>query len=100
MGIIFTNGIFDNDRLIKCILRHRIPVNLNYFPKEEYKNGQFKLVHENMDRLFLEKSVLKRVHRNKPVEDVAAFSITFYKPDQQYQYIIGACQKYKVGLIR
>lgn len=101
VGIIFTNGIFDNDELIKCILRHHIPVNMNCFPKDEYKDGQLELVHENMRQLFLESADLKGMVGPKLVRtNNATLSITFYKPGQEYQYIIDTCLKYKVDSIR
>ncbi len=101
VGIIFTNGIFDNDKLIKCILRHSIPINMNYFPKDEYQDGQLELVHENMRRLFLESVDLKGMVGQKLIKDRNfVFSITFYKPHQEYQYIIDACLKYGVDSIR
>lgn len=101
VGIIFTNGIFDNDELIKCILRHHIPVNMNYFPKDEYKDRQLELVHENMRRLFFENSDLKGMVGQKLIKDRNfTLSITFYKPEQEYQYIIDACLKYRVDSIR
>ena len=101
VGIIFTNGIFDNDELIECILRHNIPINMNYFPKDEYKQGQLKLVHNNMRRLFLDKNDLKGMVGQKLVKNTTGtLSITFYKPMQKYQYIIDAGLKYGVGSIR
>jgi len=101
VGIIFTNGIFDNDRLIKFILRHRIPVNMNYFPKEDYRDGELELVHENMRRLFLKNMDSKEMVGQKIVKEKSStLSITFYKPDQEYRYIIDACLKYGVGPIR
>jgi len=101
VGVIFTNGIFDNDKLIKCILEHGIPINMNYFPKDEYKDGQLALVHENMRRLFLENSRKKEMVGQKLIEDNGGtLSITFYKPEQEYQYIIDACLKYGVDSIR
>lgn len=101
VGAIFTNGIFDNAELIKCILRHGIPVNMNYFPKDEYKDGQLEFVHENMRRLFLESVDLKGMVGQKLIKtNNGTLSITFYKPGQEYQYIIDTCLKYKVDSIR
>lgn len=101
VGAIFTNGIFDNDELIKCILRHSIPINMNYFPKDEYKAGQLELVHENMRRLFLENADLKGMVGQKLCRtNNGTLSITFYQPNQEYQYIIDTCLKYKVNSIR
>jgi organic radical activating enzyme len=101
VGIIFTNGIFDNDELIKCILRHHIAINMNYLPKDKYKDGQLELVQENMRKLFLESADLKGMVGQELVKGRNfTLSITFYEPDQEYQYIIDACLKYKVGSIR
>lgn len=101
VGIIFTNGIFDNDELIKCVLRHHIAINMNCFPKDEYENGQLELVQENMSRLFLEVVDSKGVVGQKLIKsNNGALSVTFYKPGQPYQYIIDTCLKYKVDSIR
>jgi len=101
VAIIFTNGIFDNDELIKCVLRHNITVNMNYFPREEYKNGQWNLVQENMRKIFLGRDNLKqKVGQGRIKDRGSILSITFYKPNQEYRYIIDACLKYGVGYIR
>ena len=99
VSIFFTNATFENDRLIDCLLRHDITVNVNYFPADQYEEGQRDLVHANMSRLFVPGAYDGMVGRELTLNK-GALSITFYRPDQEYQYIIEAAVKYGVGAIR
>ena len=87
--MIFTNGLFENDKLIKCILEHHIKVNLNYL--SIYTNEESKLVNKNIKKI---------VGRDKRNSSAFYLSITFYRPDQDYKYIIDTCMRYNIRAIR
>jgi len=101
VDMFFTNGIFDNAKLIDVLLKQRINININYFPKEDYADGQLEMVHNNMEALFLKNEHFNGEVGQQLVRFVnGALSITFHEPHQEYKYIIDACLRYQVDGIR
>ena len=95
VGIIFTNGIFNNDKLVNLIKLRRIAVNFHYMPPEEYTRDERKLVLQNLRFLFAGGQ-----KDQEPLDtDMRCMSIIFYKKNQNYRYMLDAAREYKVAEI-
>lgn len=95
----FTNGIFDNNELIECLYRLKIPVVMNYFRRSELKNDEYKLIRNNMKRLFSDQLNNGLVGK-KFAYNPGGLSITFTGPEDEFDYIIQAAVEHNIHSIR
>lgn len=91
VDIIFTNGIFSNDRLVGLIRERHIAVNFHYFPMKEYSSRERRLVRANLDALF--PLLPRKGGRDSDKRGRRSMSIIFYEKKQPYRYIIDAGRK-------
>lgn len=99
VAIFFTNGLFDNRRLIDQLVRRAIPVNFHYFPRHEYASrAQYAVATGNLKRLFT-RDDQRRVGTRFLPSAVRSMSIIFYQPGQDYDYILKAGRRYGVDEI-